>query len=239
MVGPQQMTPRTTTPQVLGTSKSQYIQDVKCKTWYPSTSHKSSHLHSQLETPRLTSSQRRLRGLCRRVKHATQIAPSSLTDNISIVSRRTQTDCLGRTPIHIAQALRQVLKHIRHVVEPRRQRLGIASAEDLVEHDNVVPRARGALDGRVRLEEEVPVTRLRDTPVDDGAGLWVAGPVGVGFLCRVKSRVVTLTDNDDGEMWEAHFLVRGRIHLRTCLAQRRKFLVDDFVILTLGDAVTV
>lgn len=55
------------------------------------------------------------------------------------------------------------------------------------------------LDSRMRLQEKIPVPRLRDTAVDHGAGDAVGTPVGILGVGGVEAGVVALADDDEGE----------------------------------------
>lgn len=57
--------------------------------------------------------------------------------------------------------------------------------------------ARGALERGVRLEEEIPVSDVRDGAVDDGAVARVEGAVCVGRLGGEEAGVMSLADDDD------------------------------------------
>ena len=131
----------------------------------------------------------------RGIKKVAQVAPSSLTHQIGIVSRRANADGFGGTAEEVAHVVREVLEGVGGILEGG---LDLGATEDLVEDGVVVGGTGGALDGGVGLEEEVPVAGFGDAAVDDGAVLRVRGPVGVFLLDGVEARVVPLADDDDG-----------------------------------------
>ena len=79
-------------------------------------------------------------------------------------------------------------------------------------------RPRGALNRGVRLQKEVPILRLGDITINNGAIGWVARTIRVLDLCCVKASAVPLADNDDADPWPVGLGVGGGIHLATSFA---------------------
>jgi hypothetical protein len=141
----------------------------------------------------------RWRGSWRGVKQPAQVAPGSLTHEICIVSRGTNTDGLGCTAEEVTHVVCQVLEGVGGVVEGR---LYLTTSEYFVEDRVIMGRTSGALDRGVGLQEEVPVPSFGDATVDNGAVLRVRRAVGVFFPGRVKSGVVAFADDDNGHAWK-------------------------------------
>ena len=76
---------------------------------------------------------------------------------------------------------------------------GVGGEGALVVYDDVVCRADGALEARVRLQVEIKVDEGRHTAVDDGARARVTVPVCVVRVRRVEARVVPLPADEDAQ----------------------------------------
>ncbi len=85
-----------------------------------------------------------------------EVAARALAEDVRIVGWGAEADGLGGAAKHVAHALCEVLQLVRHCLALDTARVA-PGAIDLVKKNEIVPRTRGSLQGRVRLQEKVPV----------------------------------------------------------------------------------
>lgn len=178
------------------------------------------------------------------LKQIRHVPPRPLAQYIGVVSGRADADGLGGARVRVAQRLCDPLelvggRFILWRLRPGLSGLAGAVAEDLVQHDDVVRGAAGALDHRVRLQVEIPDAFLGDAAVDDRTGLAVPTAVHVLGLAGVKARVVALADDDDGQPGQVLLSPLSRVLLRAGLAQARDLFVVDGLVLALRYTIAV
>ena len=76
---------------------------------------------------------------------------------------------------------------------------GVGGEGALVVYDDVVCRADGALEARVRLQVEIKIDERRHAAVDDGARARVPVSVCVVRVRRVEARVVPFPADEDAQ----------------------------------------
>lgn len=107
---------------------------------------------------------------------------------------------------------------------------------DVVFDAVVVSSATGALQNSVRLKVEVGTCWISDTSVDNSAGPEIAIPVCIFGIDCISADVMALPDNKDGQLWA---LLVGVVDSLKSSVEGRLLVVEDCLVLTLGNAITV
>jgi hypothetical protein len=110
-----------------------------------------------------------------------------LAYDIGVVCRWYEADGLGSACVEIAGGMYALLH-------------GVGGEGAFVIHDDVVRRADGALEARVRLQVEVKVYQGRHAAIDDGTRARVPVPVREVRVRRVEARVVPLAADEDAQV---------------------------------------
>ena len=110
-----------------------------------------------------------------------------LADDVRVICGGHKADRLGSARVEVAGGVHALLD-------------GVGGEGALVVHDDVVRRADGALEPRVRLQVEVKVDEGRHAAVDDGARARVAVLVRHVRVRRVEARVVPFPADEDAQL---------------------------------------
>ena len=140
---------------------------------------------------------------------------------MGVIRRRHHRDRASGTGVEVAQVVGQGLE--------------LVSCELVVVlQDLVVGRARGAKETRVALDVEIKLERVDNRRVDTGARVAVATAIGSCGAQGKEAGVVSLLDNDKGDVR----LVVG-LEAAATSAQRGDLRLEDAGKLALGDTIAV
>ena len=94
--------------------------------------------------------------------------------------------------MQVTHVVCEILQHICSIQEGRLHQLTIVG-KYLIMDDVVMSRPSRALNGSVGLQVEVPIARLGDTSVDDGAIPWIPRTVHCGVRIWIKPCLIAIS----------------------------------------------
>lgn len=152
------------------------------------------------------------------VKYPSQVASSPVTDQVGVISWRTDADRLGGPSKEITKIVHQILDYVCRVPE---RWCHPSNPKNLVVNNIIMSGTRSPLECRVGLQEEIPVASLCHSAIHDGPILRIGRSVGVVLFGGIEPCVVALPDNDYAYSGEAFLGCICWIEILVCLTERR------------------